>query len=649
MMSTEQSQRQVLLVPILSRADTTTTDTAATSASGLPPPRTMNYGTLQPETVLQSETVPQPESSPQPGSGTQPESSSQLETTADNTEATISHEVSPPIIPRYGKPMRKPLFQTLDLAAVVLSMITLILGLLTVSTSFPFAAKLQYTNQIIIIGFLLAVMSHCSQRLFLYLFILLEARFGSSSLQNYDGILKWAPWTNQLRFLWRFCIMILLILPLSLSILYKRFTGGVGILQSNITSGLYAPTGPPGLQNIGFLGVMANATIPFIGATSDDTPLPTFTDGATAYGFNILLLSNSSAAALDSPISSQVSDIQRELNLDDVAILTANVRATVVSYNSTAESHRNDESFWQKYFPLDGDDGHLDMVQLIPMLWEYFYVVRAKNTPGGNDPWQWDHSWIFVATLTFSTPIDRLVFQQKALGFDIKRHACQGTWMITRSSIDLLSGNCADQPLAYEFQYFQNSFMTAAIDSLYMQGQYLGRFAKDASHWALPTHVVTIASLFESSVASAGGFVHLQPDGPLWNIWNLSSDSEFPYNETYLVANTSLHRQVPTLRADAWFYVILWVQPVMTIIAFLATMFLYETPISRGFGLVSILAGVERDSLDVLAGATLSGELEKPVKLTIDTSGKGVSPPRIFYVVDENRKNGRIFRRRQYC
>lgn len=647
-MSTGQSQEQVLLVPILSRANTITTEFAATSASGLPPSRTMNYGTLQPETISQSETVPQPESSPQPGSGTRSESNSQLETTPDNTEAIISHQVSPPAIPRYGKPMRKPLIQILDLVAVVLSMITLVLGILTVSTSFPFAAKLQYTNQITIVGFLLGIMSHCSQRVFLYLFVLLEARFGSSSLQNYDGILKWAPWTSQLSFLWRFCIMVLLLLPLGLSVLYKRFTGGVGILQSNITSGLYAPAALPGLQNVGFLGVMVNATLPFIGATSDDTPLPTFTDGAKAYGFNILLLSNSSAAALDTPLSNQISDIQRELNLDDVSILTANVRATVVSHNSTAENHRNDTSFWQKYFPAEGDDGHLDYLQLLPLFWEYYYVIRAKSTPGANEPFQWDHSWIFVAISNFSTPISRLAFQQKALGFDIKRHSCQGTWRITRSSIDLLSGSCLDQPLAYEFQYYKNSFMTSSFDSLSMQAQYLQRFAKDASHWALPTHVVTLASIFESSVAEARGFVHLQPEGPLWNIWNLSLDVEFPYNETYLVSNTSLHRQVPTLKADAWFYVILWVQPVMTIIAFLATMFLYETPISRGFGLVSILAGVERDSLDVLVGATLSGELENSVKLTIDSSGKGVSPPRIFYVVDENRKNGRVSRRRQY-
>jgi hypothetical protein len=149
-----------------------------------------------------------------------------------------------------------------------------------------------------------------------------------------------------------------------------------------------------------------------------------------------------------------------------------------------------------------------------------------------------------------------------------------------------------------------------------VKSEYLGRFAQNASHWTIPTYAVTIASMFESYVVSANGYVHLQPEGPLWNIWNTSASSEFNYNETYFVANASLYQEVPTLRANIRFYVILIIQPILTVIAFSATVLLYETPVDRGFGLLSVLAGVERDSLDVLAGATLSGELEKPIRLT---------------------------------
>jgi hypothetical protein len=72
---------------------------------------------------------------------------------------------------------------------------------MVVSPSLPWAwaAKLQYTNQITIIGFLMGVMAHCSQSVLPYLFILLEAGFGPSTLQNYDGIIRWAPTTRKLR------------------------------------------------------------------------------------------------------------------------------------------------------------------------------------------------------------------------------------------------------------------------------------------------------------------------------------------------------------------------------------------------------------------------------------------------------------------
>ena len=40
-------------------------------------------------------------------------------------------------------------------------------------------------------------------------------------------------------------------------------------------------------------------------------------------------------------------------------------------------------------------------------------------------------------------------------------------------------------------------------------------------------------------------------------------------------------------------------------------------PLDKGFGLISILSGVERGSLDNLAGAALSGELKRTVRLVL--------------------------------
>ncbi|KAL8653620.1 MAG: hypothetical protein Q9226_003772 [Calogaya cf. arnoldii] len=74
----------------------------------------------------------------------------------------------------------------------------------------------------------------------------------------------------------------------------------------------------------------------------------------------------------------------------------------------------------------------------------------------------------------------------------------------------------------------------------------------------------------------------------------------------------------PTLRKSAVLYLVLGIQPLLiVIILILIALVFYSTPVDKGFGLISILSGIDRQSLDVLAGATLSGELKKTVKLVM--------------------------------
>jgi hypothetical protein len=64
-------------------------------------------------------------------------------------------------------------------------------------------------------------------------------------------------------------------------------------------------------------------------------------------------------------------------------------------------------------------------------------------------------------------------------------------------------------------------------------------------------------------------------------------------------------------------YVVLCLQPILTLLMFLLALLFHSTPIHQGFGLVAILAGVDRDSLGIVQGAALSGELVKPVTIDI--------------------------------
>ena len=355
-MSTDQPEDEISLLPLLPRARTTANGTGVTMAHNPSSQVTPSYVTLRKKLVPQALKHMQ-QSNLQPKSRLRSESdllstdTSHMETTVDNFNQTSFPEAPLPGAHCYGKPKSKPLISILYVGAIVVTRLALISTLLTVSPSYHWAAKLEYTNQIIIIDFLLSLMSYNSQRFVSHPLILLEVRFGPSTLQNLDGILRWSPYAHNFGFTRRLSIAASLALPLGLSVLYKRFTGGLGSLPCQVDGSLFAPTGPPGLQNVGQLGIMANATIPFVAGSSDTTPFPDFSDGPKAYGFNTLLLSNTSAAALDGPFPNDVAKIQLSLKHGDVATLNANVRATVANYNSTTETHRTDSSFWDKCFP----------------------------------------------------------------------------------------------------------------------------------------------------------------------------------------------------------------------------------------------------------------------------------------------------------
>lgn len=87
----------------------------------------------------------------------------------------------------------------------------------------------------------------------------------------------------------------------------------------------------------------------------------------------------------------------------------------------------------------------------------------------------------------------------------------------------------------------------------------------------------------------------------------------------------------PTMNASPLLYLVLVVQPILTTIIFVAIILMYRTPIDDGFGLVALLAGVRRETLHLLNGASVSGKLRERVILDI------VKRP---YMVDQKQAEG---------
>jgi hypothetical protein len=139
-------------------------------------------------------------------------------------------------------------------------------------------------------------------------------------------------------------------------------------------------------------------------------------------------------------------------------------------------------------------------------------------------------------------------FFSTALGFDLSRHQCQGTWRITTASIDLLSTTCLSEPLAPEYQYLTDTQLQLSGTYYPMLSELLGPFAtaRNSSQWLLPTFSVVMASMFCANIAGRMDVVSIQPDGPVYTAWNLTG------NEPYFVNYTSsgvLELQVPSLNA----------------------------------------------------------------------------------------------------
>lgn len=336
-------------------------------------------------------------------------------------------------------------FNLVDACVVIASLIALLFAVLTITPAIPWAARLQYTNQIIIVGFLLGIMSLAFNRVVPYTCMAVERRFGSSSLQNFDGLLRWSPATSHLSLIWRTLIVLSIMLPLGLSVLYKRFTGGIGSQDLPDRVVHFAPTALPGLDHVGSLALLANYTVQFLDYTGyRDPPFDTGVEINKPFGHNLLLISNTSAAALDIPMPKVLSRLQQELTPEEAYYLKTFVRGTVVTYNSTSESYRDDLSFWKRFKP----DGKNDL----PLWWNNgdgtWFGMFTMNQAVSDAAGDWNCSSTFLgnfyppkgtadaATDASTNPAAmRKAFQRSPYvhGFDLRRHNCSAIFRITRS------------------------------------------------------------------------------------------------------------------------------------------------------------------------------------------------------------------------
>ena len=214
-------------------------------------------------------------------------------------------------------------------------------------------------------------------------------------------------------------------------------------------------------------------------------------------------------------------------------------------------------------------------------------------------------------------------FYSEAERFVSSRRTCVGVWNLTRSNvylIDVTSLQPADQIDLTQQRMIENGMNM--IRPLFLQ--FLGEFDwKTREQWDQPlpdssasggppqfyptlnTRPALVAAMLWARMTSENG-----PERPRVSGYELEYTS-------YLKAASDINlvKQVVTLRRSPWLIAVLAVHPLLTVLAILAKSMLYTTPISDGFGVVSLLAGIGGEGLEVLRGATLSGTLSKKVRV----------------------------------
>lgn len=516
-----------------------------------------------------------------------------------------------------GKPCKKADVDKIDIVVVMVSLICLVLSVCVVTPRLSLAWRLGFEDQIVIIGFLLSIMNLCLRKGISLWFLIFEERWGGSTLQNYDAILRNTALLSQTSFLWRGTILALIILPLTLSVAYKRFTGGE--ISTNVYSdfpGSYGIASAPLTANNvlnNSIYQMMTATAPFMIASASDSVSPA--EYPIAYGYNTLLLDHSSAAMLDMPMPDYVSSIQQNLTKDEFWSLSAPINGILARYNSSTEIYRNDDAFWQTL--IDQPDGFAafelyesasdHMVALrtgLPTQSNGTYCLLGTFSTFGNDA---DGVQFFYNV----TDRESIAFRDAALMFNVQRVQCSGVWQVNRTSIQLVSGDCTgnltDQSVLTGSSHCHPFYLDALPVLRYNVESYVT--LRVNSTWYLPTYAISVASMYWARLT----FMAQLPSS-----WHSCTNT---VNVSYAVDSETVTSTRTTLNPRWLLYIVLALQPLLTCITFLLVTLCYCSPIGEGFGMIAVLSGVNKDSLDLVRGAALSGELSKSVKLGIEVDG----------------------------
>ena len=171
--------------------------------------------------------------------------------------------------------------------------------------------------------------------------------------------------------------------------------------------------------------------------------------------------------------------------------------------------------------------------------------------------------------------------------------------------------------------------------------EYLGPFTEESrknSPWFMPASCTVFASMYWSritafNVKTLWGDETTTDGAP-------STGSSLPADLGYYVSDIVVSSR-RTMNSSLLLYVVFAIFPILTALLFTCELLLSNIPLGSGFGMIALLAGVRKDTLQILKGASRSGKLKKPVRISTSVhdspaAAKGLDDQRNEYILSEH-------------
>ncbi|KIX10567.1 uncharacterized protein Z518_01651 [Rhinocladiella mackenziei CBS 650.93] len=540
-----------------------------------------------------------------------------------------------------GKPGSKPRVPLKDVFLLSIELLCLVAGLLTVFYS-RVAIFLGQINQLIAIGFLLAVMAVCLEGQILRTAIMHTASRNGSTIQDLDALLRKDPFASKIHPMYRILLLSLLGLPLLLSIGYKTFVGGESTIVVHMGDGFFGFSSTPGKQRIGDgLSILSDVYVPF------------WIDPALnrTYGFNMYIAAdNKTAMIVDSPYPSYLTAIQSSLSNGETVSLSATVNATVSEMVNLTEAERNSDDFWAT---VQNDFGH------------------DRTTNGGNVEGANNALWAGMGG-GFSTNFSIMyfsawnttrneTFESEAIRTEQTRRVARATWVISSSDIMLTEAELIENStLANQTLLQSNAIGLQEMFSIFL-GEYDWHNRAAAFDFPYPSPrngelryfqpVNTIPPL--AATMAWARITSLDTIDRPQGIQSGSLRVQTGYSKAE--RNIVTIKTVPILRRLPLLALLLLINPLLSLACVVVkASFLYRSPIGDNFNTISLFAAARKSDLRTVKGASLTGELTRkvPVAFSIEsnslpghgTEGRGGVEHVVLSLDQVDRRSGRIKR-----